>query len=377
VLERGRGFGHFRSGLSREVAAREWRPTSRDRRHGADPPAKTHCRSIDSLRGKRARMSDKPADDDLERRQREAEIKKIEAEAEALRKPQGFFHANWLAIATAIATLLTAFGGSAALISALAQLRTADLTLQSRQSLAEVTQKKDEAREKLLDARESQIKLKEDTQALQGQKKTLADETTALADKTKSLRAEEGKLEHTLADKQAEVDSAITFSNRLKDLVAVERAQQEAQEVQLVAVKAKLENAAKATRNEIAKSALTRAVTGIGPSVSAGSRLVYLEYFDKQTGKAMTGLQAELKKQGFTAPGVQEVDQRHLNVAQPNEIRYFRAEDKALAQQVADIANHYFAKACGNPTKIAPRKHGTSTPTSQLEVWTEFTCEKT
>jgi len=306
---------------------------------------------------------------DLERRQKEAEIRKTEAEAEALAKPQGFFHTNWVAIITTVAALLTALGGSSALISALAALRTADQMLQYRESVVAANEKLNQAKKESLDALESEDDARKKTEELTRKQAELAVKTKALAD-------QKADLDKTLAAERAEVDNGIVYSNTLKSVIAAKQNDLTRLEAQLAGTRTKLQNEAKILQSPAAKTALARVATGIAvPPTGANGRLVYLEYLDKQTGAAMTGLQAQLKRGGFTAPGVQQIDQRHLNAGQPDEVRYFRPEDKALAQQVADMANHYFSAACATPPKIQPRKHGSSTPTTQLEVWTGFACK--
>ncbi|GEM_PF-5525543 len=306
---------------------------------------------------------------DLERRQKEAEIRKTEAEAAALAKPQGFFHANWVAVFTTVAMLLTALGGSSALISALAALRTADQTLSYKESVVDANAKLNQAKKESLDAQERKDEANKKTDELIKKQADLDAQTKALA------LAKDG-LDQTLAAERAEVDNGIAYSNALKSVIASKQNALTQLEAQSAATRTKLQSEAKNLQNPAAKNALARVATTISvPSAAVSGRLVYLEYLDKQTGTAMTGLQAKLKNSGFAAPGIQQIDQRHLNAGQPNEVRYFRPEDKALAQQVADLANGYFAVACVGSPKIEPRKHGSSTPTTQLEVWTGFACK--
>ena len=111
-------------------------------------------------------------------------------------------------------------------------------------------------------------------------------------------------------------------------------------------------------------------------------RLVYLQYSDKTALGAMKRLQNELVSKGYVAPGIEAIDPSFLsnglpNMALPNVVRYFRAEDRQVAQAVVQLANESFARSCPNGAiKLEPELGRTKDPKSatQLEVWMMSGC---
>lgn len=96
--------------------------------------------------------------------------------------------------------------------------------------------------------------------------------------------------------------------------------------------------------------------------------LIYIQFHGEGNRKLAEGLQVQLQKEGFYAPGVEQVDQSY-----PNGVRFFHVEDRKLAQKVVDIAESFLDEQ-GKSRKFQLKDFSRSefaarVPRGQVEVW--------
>lgn len=130
-------------------------------------------------------------------------------------------------------------------------------------------------------------------------------------------------------------------------------------------------------RSAIGAPPITK-IAGTAPVSLPGGRLVFIQYADKTVRAVLDRVRTQLIDGGFVAPGLQLLDRRYFELGNPDEVKYFHAEDRALADRVAGIVNKELADICSNPPKlVVPSKAAYAKnpdATTQLEVWLRSGC---
>lgn len=268
---------------------------------------------------------------ELDRARALAEIDKLKAEAESLRRPQSVFATNWLPILTTIAGLVTALGGTGALITSCSQLDSAEVTRQKGVN---------DARQAELDARQHELDARDRLQKAESAERDVASQKAQLETENAVLRKQNDGLSTDIRNKAALI-------GQLKTLAA--------------------------TAYDVSKAS---------PGVSLGTvfkkGLVYLQIGQENLRPVMTGFQSKLVGWGFAAPGVEYVEPLVTGriFGPDGEVRYFRDSDASKAADLAQSASAYFAHACGGDPRFAASFVRTTKASAQFEIWTDMTCAK-
>ena len=94
---------------------------------------------------------------------------------------------------------------------------------------------------------------------------------------------------------------------------------------------------------------------------SFNKRICYIQYNNQQNVDAVRGFQTMLKSKTWIAPGIDYVEGDYKNT-----IKYFNAEDKALAERAASLAQQSF-RSSFQIVPILSSKY--KVPKGQIEVW--------
>ena len=258
------------------------------------------------------------SDSDLARLRAEAEIEKLRAETDSLRRPQTFFARNWLPLVTGIGGLVTALGGSAALITALAQFDSTSSYW----------------REKIIEAKQIQLKSGQDALAAQIAEKNARASEQDIAARTDKLRTENEDLELQVKSNAALVEGlkiqALTFQ---KQIAALQEKHPD-------------------------------------PTAAPQRDLVYLQISDNATRASIAGFQELLKSWGFAAPGIELVPRQF-----DNEVLYFQQGSDAIkAVNLAKSTNDYLDNDCPGHPRLSAKFRQVKAPTAQFEIWVNFHC---
>jgi chromosome segregation ATPase len=278
---------------------------------------------------------------DVEAAKLQAEIDKIRAETDALRKPTAVSLTNWVAV----------IGGAGALVAAIT-----GTIIQWRVSDFQIERQKLEAQAKVLEFQQQIFKLKEERREIEEAKSAALNEVKAAQERVTLAKAELDKI-------QGQATGALaTLKNQTANLVAN--------------VATTIGGAAAAREVEKAVTEATQSLSSLRDSATAASsylarqnKTAYLQFKGGLSRDTMRGFQTQLQTAGYNVPGIERVAANYSS-----EIRYFKTEDEPLGKDVAAIASKYFADKCGLQAPVPAKLVAQSKSQVQVEVWISLNC---
>jgi hypothetical protein len=253
----------------------------------------------------------------------QAEIEKIRAETEALRRPAPYTWTNWIPLIAGLGALFTATVGG------VIQWRLTDLQIE-RQKI-EADRKTVDAQKATVSAQEEVLKLKSERADIETAKKLAITELTAAREKLDTARLDFDRI-------QSEARAALEKTN---------------------------DPTTRQTLTSVVSSA-----TAASNTLARRSQLVYLLFRGGVSREILKELQTLLGGAGYSVPGVERVGSTYTS-----EVRYFRSEDEEDAKQIASLATRLFTeKKCTIPSPILPKFAAVQTPPNQIDVWISLSC---
>ncbi len=308
-------------------------------------------------------------DGELARRRSTAEITKLEAEAEALRRRP---RSRW----SEFVPLLAGLGGLAAILTAIPttiiQFQVSDLKVQeaviaAREGAVEAGEVKLgleqasyelAARNKLLEMAKGDLEtrgreLEVNITELQAEKVAMEEDGRELARHIEELQERRADLEAQITNVRGEI------ANVNEQVAQVE------EQVQAALATTTIGAAGRGALTDVAQAA-----GEIASNLARLNKIVYLQFKGDMSREIMQGLQDKLRSAGYSVPGIERIDRVY-----ENEVRYFGAADELLAKDVASIALAYFRDVCGRDVDI-PVKAIPASSTSPIEVWISLNCAR-
>lgn len=268
----------------------------------------------------------------------DAEIDKLRAEAEALRR-DGFWSP------TVLVALVAGLGGLAAIVTAVPTA-----IIQWKVSENTIAEAKNSASAEVLKAKEEVIGLRE-------QKLEIAKQS-AQVEATKSV------LEASVADLKSQREAtARQLAEAAAQLAAILKQQQEVlKEVDTSALPAAVQAKISTVATELGAAARAAAVR---------SRLVYLQFKGEIERQTMRDLQSQLESAGYLVPGIERVAGSYNS-----SVRYFRPEDGDVANDIATQVSDFLRANCAaGQEPVQPVLIPGRADVQQIEVWVSGTCK--
>jgi chromosome segregation ATPase len=287
-----------------------------------------------------------------------AEIEKLKAEAESLRRPPSFIWTNWIPLLGGLAALSTAVAGT------VIQWKVTDIQserqkLAAERSILDADSKVLAAKKEVISSQEEISKLRAERQEQELAKKRAAEEVVKSQEEISKLTADGQELE--LARK-----SAIDEMNVARERVSVAKSELERIQTELEAALTKATDSN--TREAI--SDIASNAKAASSSLSRQNQLIYLQFRGAISRDTMRGLQSQLRDAGYLVPGIERIAGSYLN-----EVRYFKKDDVEVARKVASIAAKFFQeKKCSLPSRITEKFVSQDKPPDQIELWVFLSC---